>query len=279
MSNRKNAQLIGLPNLIPPPSNSVPVHVIEMDDVPEENEDNDEVVFTIGLVPGAPDDAVLNEEDEENNVVQLEEPQEEEEIDEWNWEKSHGVGKFLHWLKSMIDNVPSHDGKSIGGVKRAIAYFERLKKEIDRAMSQDFKRQIDSAKAEEGRDLILEGLNKLTKRLKKLQEKKEKNADTEHTLIKEADTTTTGDMKIVVPYFISIIARTCINSVVSGGKDMKDIFETLDKEYKLDKREKLQVIDFIRRMGYPLVLDKVRMLDGKLDITDGQGEWIINYQA
>jgi len=270
MSNKKNAQLIEFPIPIPSPEGE-PV-------VLDEPQEDEEIIFTIGLVPGAPDEVILGEpdedeeEDEELQEIIMEEP---EEIDDWNWEKSHGVGKFLHWLKHMIDSTPNHDGKATTGVERALSYFKRLDTEISRAMSKDFKREIDFAKAQEARNLIRDGLNKLNDRLKKLLEKEnKKKAFEKNDLIKEAETSTTGNIQIVVPYIISFIARACIDASVQGGKDMKDTFEKLGKEYTLDKREKVQVIQLIKDMNYPLTLDRIRILDGILDIDDGEGEWI-----
>ena len=275
MSNKKNAQLIEFPIPIPSPEGE-PV-------VLDEPQEDEEIIFTIGLVPGAPDEVILGEpdedeeEDEELQEIIMEEP---EEIDDWNWEKSHGVGKFLHWLKHMIDNTPNHDGKATTGVERALSYFKRLDTEISRAMSKDFKREIDFAKAQEARNLIRDGLNKLNDRLKKLLEKEnKKKAFEKNDLIKEAETSTTGNIQRVVPYIISFIARACIDASVQGGKDMKDTFEKLGKEYTLDKREKVQVIQLIKDMNYPLTIDRIRILDGVLDINDGEGEWIKGYQA
>jgi len=284
MSNKKYAQQV----IEFPMQQMQGPQAIELAEKPQCHHDHDEkegeeeeIIFVIGLVPGAPDEVILGEPDEDEEVqeVSLEEEQQEE-IDEWHWEKSHGVGKFLHWLKSMIDNTPPHDGKSIGGLKRASSYFDRLKKEIDKAMSQDFKREIDAAKAEEARDMIIEELDKLSKRLQKIISKKEKKAGNERgDLIKEAETSMVGNIQVVVPYLISFIARVCIEASVQGGKDMKDTFEKLGKEYKLDKREQVQVIQLIKDMNYPLNLNRIRILDGILDINDGEGEWIKGYQA
>jgi hypothetical protein len=270
MSNKK-AQLIEFPTPITPSEGEAVV----LDDEPQE----EEVIFTIGLVPGAPDEVILGEPDDDDEEEVQEVTLEPEEIDEWNWEKSHGVKKFLHWLRDMIDGTPSHSGKDTTGIERALSYFKRLDTEVSKAMSKDFKREIDSAKAQEARDMIRDGLDKLSGRLEKLLKKTKKRASETNDLIKEAETTTTGNIQIVVPYMISFVARTCIDASVQGGKDMKDTFEKLGKEYNLDKREKVQVIQLIKDMNYPLTIDRIRILDGVLDINDGEGEWIKGYQA
>lgn len=242
-----------------------------------------EITFNIGAIPGAPDDVVLEDEDDLPKVVEEVISEPEEPVDDWEWEKSHGVKTFLNWMQKMIDGIPKHSGKDTTGLERAIAYFERLNAEISRAMRKDFKREIDAAKAEEARGLIEDGLKRLRSRLDKLMDKKYKKSKkagtNEYGFVKNAETTMTGQMTVQVPYFISFVARTCIDSVVQGGKDMKDVFIKLAKEYKLDKREKVLVAQLIRDMGYPVTIDRLRITDGVLDMSDGEGEFHKQYFA
>jgi len=244
----------------------------------EDDEDNKtkepkEVVFVLkGKIPGAPEDIEDDEPDDDldkkEEIVEVQ-----EEIDSWNWEKSCGLKKFLNWVKDMIDGVPAHSGSDTTGLERAIAYFERLNAEISRAMRKDFKREIDAAKAEEARSTIEDGIKRLVERLEKLRAKKfnksKKKADnTNDNLVKTADTSFTGKMQVQVPYFISFLARTCVDSTVSSGKDMTETFVTLAKDYKLDDREKVQVIQLIKDMGFPIYMNRLKIKDGKLDMSD-----------
>jgi hypothetical protein len=60
---------------------------------------------------------------------------------------------------------------------------------------------------------------------------------------------------------------------------MKDTFVKLAKEYKLDRREKVQVIQLIKDMGYPLVLDRLRVFEGKLEMNNPEGEFTSQFYA
>jgi len=251
-------------------------HEVEM---PEEN---DEVIFSMHSIPGAPEDIVLDEEPEEEVE---EEPEEdiEEEIDDWGWEKSHGTSKFIKWLKGMIEKVPSHSGSDTTGVERAMAYFERLNTEISRAMRKDYKNEIDAAKAEEARSLIEDGLKRLRDRLERLHEKKfkkiKKKADIKSVFVKTAATSFTGATSVNIPYFISMIARICINATVSSGKDMNDIFNKQIEKYKLDKREQVQIIQLIKDMGFAANIDRMKFDEDEIDISNNEGELAAQYPA
>ncbi len=297
MTNKK-AQVVSIPIPVgPKPGDSFIVEdddqfdksildLIEKDDEPT-NVDvkTDEVVFNINLIPGAPEDIVLDDDNDEESEISKEQQEEIiEEINSWDWEKSHGTSKFLTWLKGMIEGVPSHSGSDTTGVERAIAYFEKLNVEISRAMRKDFKREIDASKAEEARSMIEDGLKRLSDRLERLRQKKfnknRKKADQEQDgLVKTAETSFTGRIQVNVPYFISFLARTCVDASIQGGKDMRDTFVKLASEYKLDKREKVQVIQLIKDMGYPLVMDRIRINEGKLDMAEKGGEFLAQYPS
>jgi len=237
--------------------------VQEVEEWSEENKDVEnpepkEIFFKLDLIPGATDDDFVEEEPE----VEVEEDVPEEPIDPWDWDRQGGTASFLDWIKRMFDGVPKHSGKDTTGVERAIAYFERLDKEISAAMRKDYKREIDAAKAEQAREEISKGLDSLLDRLEKLRSKKfkkrkGKKAFEEYGLVKEGETTTTGKIVVTVPYLISNIARTCIETTVQAGKDIEECFNTMADKWELDNREKFQVATLIKDMGYPLLLDRV----------------------
>jgi len=224
----------------------------------KENPESKEIFFKLDLIPGATEDDFIEEEPE----VEVEEKIQEEPIDSWDWQRQGGTGSFLDWIKKMFDGVPKHSGKDTTGIERAISYFERLDREISTAMRKDFKREIDASKAEQAREEIEKGLNSLLERLEKLRSKKfrknkNKKAFKEFGLIKEGETSTTGKIVITVPYFISNIARTCIEATVQAGKDIEECFNKMAENWDLDNREKFQVATLIKDMGYPLMLDRV----------------------
>jgi len=239
--------------------------VEEVDTWSEENDGNPEpkeIFFKLDLIPGAAEDDFVEEDEEE--VV--EEVVEAEPVDAWDWEKQGGTHSFLDWIQKMFEGIPKHTGKDTTGVERAISYFERLDKEISSAMKKDFKREIDAAKAEQAREEISKGMESLVDRLEKLRSKKfrkrkGKKASELFGITKEAETTTTGKIVVTVPYFISNIARTCIETTVQAGKDMEECFNKMADQYDLDNREKFQVVTLIKDMGYPLLLDRVNFGD------------------
>lgn len=234
-----------------------------------------EYVFKLQEVPGAE-----SETDDEDEPVEEEKvvTETQKEIDDWNWEH-HGVGKFLDWLEQRFKSIPAHSGKDTTGIERALAYFKRLDGEISRAMSKDYKREIDAAKAEEARSEIVNGMERLLDRLEKLNSKKfkksKKKAELETELVKKASPVNGGQVTSV-PYLISNIARACINAAIKSGKDIEDIFSKLAKEYSLDKREKFQVAMLIRDMGFPMLVDRVNYGEDIVPTT-GPSEFITNY--
>ena len=257
-------------------SNAGSDEVLEIEEV--EDGPKTEIVFTLNAIPGAPKDLVV-EDEEEGEEPEEEQTEIEEEVDSWVWEKSHGTSKFINWLKEMIEKVPAHSGTDTTGIERAMSYFERLNTEISKAMRKDYKNEIDAAKAEEARSMIEDGLKRLRDRLERLHEKKFKKIKKKAGITKTADTSFTGGMSVNIPYFISMIARICINATVSSGKDMSDIFSKLVDKYKLDNREQLQIVQLIKDMGYPLTIDRMKLEKDSFDPSDNDGEFAANYLA
>lgn len=245
------------------------------------------LVFDLANVPGA-----LHQEDIQPEIEVEEAPQKEvivEERDPWDWQ-SLGLGKFLSWLHGMMNGVPGHSGYDTSGLERAIAYFEHLDKEISKAMRTDFKNEIDVAKAEEAREQIEKGLERLVDRLEKVKTTKykrhakkgktKKKSEAEADLVKNAQKITgvEGRVHVTVPLFISGLARVCINSMVSAGHDIEDVFHKMAKQYSLDDRQKFELVTLLADMGYPVRRDRGAMLDSDFEYhsSDNQ-DWSANY--
>lgn len=228
-----------------------------------DDEEEDVVIFSLPFLPGADDDTDIEVDDDLD--IEEEQEVEVEEADPWNWEKSHGLQGFLQWLFDMINSVPRHSGRDSSGVYRAISYFEALEKEITKAMRKDFKGIVDAAKAEEARTQIFDGLERLQERLKLLEENKfnrgknKKKADDEQDgLVKEAQKVAgVNGIVVTVPLLISSIARACINGTVSAGHSMEDSFHKFADKYKLNNREKFELVTLIQDLGYPVRIDRI----------------------
>ena len=262
----------------------------EDEDEKDEHPDPKELIFVLPDIPGAegePMDEVfmgpIGEDEGEAEETEVES----EPADPWDWMKQGGPGKFLHWLHSMMTNVPRHTGRDTTGLEKAISYFEALDKEITKAMRVDFHNEIDSAKAEEARAQIEDGLERLLDRLERVRvtkykrhAKKNKKKAEEQTgmLVKEAKHTHVGGIVVTVPLLISRLARICINGMVNAGHDIENSFKKLSEKYDLTKREQAELLQLLDDMGYPVRRDRGYDIDDDVDITSSDNyDWAANY--
>lgn len=251
--------------------------------ISSEDEDMDfeaskEFSFTLPKVPGSDSDDEIEEPaeltvHEDDDKVQVED-------DPWKW--THA--KFLHWLEDKLKNIPRHNGKDISGLEKAIAYLKYLENECSKASRSDIKNEIDTEKLEYARKEMYNGLDCLELRLEKIESikkpgKKKKKANEESDgFIKQAKSI---HFEVNVPYFISLLARICINSSVSAGHDIEEVFEDLVKKYELTKQQKLEVVHLIEDMGYASVWrDRSKMIGEDIDLTSSEnGDWAAQYPA
>ena len=57
------------------------------------------------------------------------------------------------------------------------------------------------------------------------------------------------------------------------------MFTKLGNDYKLDNREKMQVIALLKDMGYPFIVDRGNLDKDDIDVTIGEGERNKQYYA
>lgn len=244
------------------------------------------LIFDMENVPGA-----LHQEDIQSEI-EVEEPEEDIEVEErdpWDWQ-SQGLGKFLPWIHEKMHNVPGHSGYDTTGLERAIAYFEVLDKEMSKAMRMDFKNEIDVAKAEEAREQIENGLERMVDRLEKVKTtkykrhakkgKNKKKAEADDSLVKTSQKITgvEGRIHVTVPLFISGLARVCINGMVSAGHDLEDLFHKMSKQYNLDDRQKFELVTLISDMGYVVRRDRGSKLDSEFKYySSDNADWSAQY--
>jgi hypothetical protein len=239
--------------------------------------------FVLGKVPGSDNDEEIEEPaeltvSEEDDKVQVED-------DPWKW--NHG--SFLAWLEDKLKSIPKHDGKTISGLEKALAYLKFIESECSKASRTDIKNQIDTALLEQARHQIYDGISRLQTRLDKLEaiknpmkkgrkKAKASEEDDGEGFVKQAKSI---HFEVNVPYFISLLARICINSSVSAGHDIEEVFMDLAKKYELTKQQKLEVVTLIEDMGYASVWrDRSKMLDEEIDLTSSEnGDWAAQYPA
>lgn len=228
-------------------------------------------------VTDAPDDKDAKKKEKDDNDAKAKAPK-----DSWDWE-AHGHEGFLEWIKNRFKSVPKHSGYDSSGLERAVSYLEKLDNEISKAMRLDLDGKLDADKIEDVRAKIEDGIDRLYERLEKIKKKtKKKKADfvEDEALVKEAQKAAgVRGIYVMAPLFISCIARTCINGYVSAGHDMEGIFKKLSTKYKLNDREKMETIQLLADMGFPVRLDR-GMIDEEVDITSSDNvDWAANYKA
>lgn len=278
----------------------MPVEVVE-EHQPEQQPITEIVISFETDIPGVPEEYVKEIQMEPELVV--EDDEEEKKDDEndasmkkkknekWDWE-SKGASGFLSWVTERFKKVPSHTGKDTAGLERAIAYLNKLDSEISKAMRNDVDEELDSLRIEDIRNKIEDGVDALEKRLSQIKKTKKKKASGEDDLlVKEGEEESEEIVKtarpvplygnyVNVPFLVASLARLCVNSTISAGHSLEDTFEKVCKKYKLDDREKYQLINLIQDMGFPLNADRFYLLDEKIDPTESEGvDYATNYPA
>jgi ferritin-like metal-binding protein YciE len=138
-------------------------------------------------------------------------------------------------------------------------------------MRSDLDGELDANQVEKIRSEIDEGIHALNKRLDKVLEskksKRKKKAGEETELIVKEAQKITGikGIFVTVDLLTSRIARTCINGMVSAGRDIEEIFHNQVKEYNLNKREQAQVLQLLEDMGYQVRRPRDLPLDKDFD--------------
>jgi hypothetical protein len=207
--------------------------------------------------------------------------------EKWDWE-AHGPTGFVAWIKSRLDDVPTHSGYDSAGLERAMAYLDRLDNEISRAMRMDLDGELDANKIEEVRAKLDDGQSRLQARLDKVKKAKKssrkKKADYEiddDGFIKEAQKITgVAGIYITTPLLISGLARVCVNGTVSAGHDIEDLYGRQVKRWKLSDREQFELRQLLFDMGYPIRTDRGFMPDDDLEISDSDNmDWAANYRG
>lgn len=248
----------------------IPLEVMEMphqhaDLSPIDVKEPGEIEIVIGNLPGAPDDSpepeVLEVSEDDDKKEDENKAEEVKVPGKWDW-NSRGAKGFVAWVKERFDDVPKHSGQDTAGLNRAQAYLEKLDDEISKAMRMDLDGELDANKIEEIRSKIEHGIASLQDRIDKIKQSKrgknrKKKADLDPELVKEAQKITgVSGIVVTVPLLISRIARVCINSTISAGKDIERTFADQVKKYKLNDREQAETRQLIDDMGFTMQQDR-----------------------
>lgn len=248
------------------------VEPADMVSAPEEfcNEEPLEIVIEdLGEIPGLagnldPEKEKLLEvvEDDTSKKDDENDARKSKKADQWDWE-SKGSDGFLEWVQDRFKSVPKHSGYDTAGLERAVSYLDRLDNEISKAMRLDLDGKLDADKVEDIRAKIQDGVERLQERLDKINSKKGKKKkkstalSSDDSIVKEAQKITgIKGVYISAPLFISCITRILLNGHISAGHDIEDMFKKLVKKYKLTDREKLEVVQLLADMGFPVLMDR-----------------------
>lgn len=200
-----------------------------------------------------------------------EEDEEEEEEAETNWVDDRDTGKFIDYLRDSFANIPQHSGNSISGCEKALAYLNKLNREISEAVRKDDKNALDDVldEVEEFRVKILKGMVALKKRIGELKKKfkeegSQKIANETANLIKESleageeivKEAKSGKLQVVITPFERAITGILINSVVSAGHPFEEVYDYLKKKFSLTEREELAILQIVMDMGFPVFKDR-----------------------
>lgn len=252
--------------------------VIEMHQPDEELQ----IVFKLPPLPGS--DAhipieVCTDDDieikEDKNDLKTKEDIDIKDPSDW---RHYEARRLPEWAQYMFNNIPRHSGRETTGIERVISYLKKFDGDLSRAISNDYKGEADIAKLEEARKEIYDGIQRLEEAQDKLEQThyRKKKAD----FVKEAKQTTVGGIIITVPLHISAIARVCINSMVSAGKDIEIVANTLIKKYNLNDRDQLELLTLLSDMGYFVRKPRTDFINEPFDTTSVDNvDYMANYFA
>jgi len=164
------------------------------------------------------------------------------------------TSSFLTYLKKSLAAVPPIAEGSHNAVKRAITYYDGLLSEIEEAVQRDANyadlSNVQIAELDVIDDSIIVARNQLVDRLEKTSENVKRQGLAKKDLAKEASTP--ANLVYTVDPFLKAISMICINAKISNGKNIEEVFQELVEEYKIDKRERLAVLQILKDSGYPV---------------------------
>jgi hypothetical protein len=221
--------------------------------------------------------------------------EEEEEEVETNWASDRDTTKFMNYLRDGYSSIPQHNGNSISGCERALAYLNKLNREISEAVRKDENNALDQDldEVEDFRVKILQGMVALKNRVGELKKKfkeegsQKRRADDEtmrmvkeslesrDNLTKEAKS---GKFEVVITPFERAITGILVNSVVSAGHPFEEVYDYLKKKFSLTAREELAVLQIVMDMGFPIFKDRGTIGDSGDGNQEGHGvDFVKNY--
>ena len=198
---------------------------------------------------------------------------EDEDEVETDYANDGDMSKFMDYISSKYDSIPPHDGQTTVGCERATSYLERLNSEISKAIREDGDNVLDLVALEDVRVSIMgdivklkSHLSKLKKKLKDSQSKKAEASNPPSWMTSDGSLVSAEDLSkvaatprnivIAVSPFERAISGIMINSHVSAGHSIEDVYEFLAKKYSITEREELAIMQLCMDSGFHIFKDR-----------------------
>lgn len=230
-----------------------------------------------------------------------------------NWEDDGDHSKFIEYILKKKNSVPKHSGDTVWGCERAKAYLKNLLNEISKAIRTDLDGKIDEASIENVSKQLQNDIDRLDDQIMKLKGKSKKahlkvnliekgmcdkcgcnvpmwnDIENNRMVCVSCDNTldatgfekkaSTPVINVFVTPFERAIVGILINSAVSAGHNIEEVYEKLKNKYNFEPREELAITQLVADYGYPIFKDR-GLLNENSDPSSGNGmDWMSNYYA
>jgi hypothetical protein len=207
----------------------------------------------------------------------------EEEKEEGSWLETHDVNKFHDFLQAEMERIksPMVARSSVSEMERAYSQWVELDRHVSKALRADYEGNLDVPLIDKQRMVIQYNINQLRSLLDGIAQAKKgrgKRAESEiGEIVKEANTPMYLGMQTNITLFETAIVRALINGVVSGGRNMEELYDLAKEKYDFTEREELAIFQALSDMGYPTFKDRLRIGDDDQDVSENLGEWQSQY--
>ena len=217
----------------------------------------------------------------------------EEKEEETDWMKTNNPEHFVAFLQKEMGRFPkpAEVTGNLSRIEHALGQWKRLNNYISKALREDYKGILDVAIIDRTRNIIETYIDQLEQMLEFVQDAKKQRKqmrrrraeNEEDTLTKEATAPHFNGFQMLITPFQRAIAGALINGVVSGGKNMEELWKTAKEKYDLNDRDELEIMQVVADMGYPEFKDRLKI---GVDVDDktapekeSDGEWQKQYYA
>jgi len=209
------------------------------------------------------------------------------------WLQTKEVKQFVQFLDEQMSHIPTlqHAQGNLSKMENAAARWKKLNNYCSEAMRSDFDGSLDVDDVDKKRQQIeynmdalqdaIDGLHAMKQTRRNQRRRRRADEDLDDTLTKEAGTPSFQGFQVNITPFHRAIVSGMINGVVSGGRNMNDLWTDAKKKYEMNPREELEILQIMADMGYPEFKDRLRFGEKDEDPSreSGFGEWPSQYYA